>query len=76
MKLLLRVSPVLCTFALAALLQGCTQPDNPTPTAAPPPPAPKQTELQLPKKQGKAFDPASNPRYKAFEENMKKQSGS
>jgi hypothetical protein len=54
---------------------GCSQADNPKMTEAPPPPAPKSEELKLPTKGGKEFDPASNPRYKKFQESMAKQSG-
>jgi heat shock protein HslJ len=61
---------------LFVFVHGCSQADNPTPTAAPPPPAPKQSELELPKVKGKAFDPASNERYRKMQENMAKQSGS
>ena len=79
MKLKLRatissVSVVL--VSLIGLVSGCSQPDNPTPTAAAPPPAPQPSELKLPKIAGKTFDPASNPRYKKMQDNMAKQSGS
>jgi hypothetical protein len=77
MKLKLRASLLVCAlFSLFALAQGCNQADNPTPTAAPPPPPPKESELQLPKVKGKAFDPASNDRYKKMQENFAKQAGS
>jgi len=62
-------------FPLLAFVQGCSQADNPTPTAAPPPPAPKASEIEVPKVKGKNFDPATNERYKKMQENMAKQSG-
>jgi hypothetical protein len=65
---------VLLPFSFGAL-PGCNQADNPKPEAAPPPPAPKASELELPKVKGKSFDPSANPRYKAMQENMAKQSG-
>jgi hypothetical protein len=73
LRALLTVSIFL--VSLSGGLPGCNQPDNPKPVESPPPSAPKQAELELPKKEGKAFDPADNPRYKKMMESMQKQSG-
>jgi hypothetical protein len=69
----LLTSPILLA-PLFGILPGCSQADNPKPVDAAPPPAAKASELALPKVKGKTFDPASNPRYKAMQENMAKQS--
>jgi hypothetical protein len=68
------VAPVL--VLLIGLVAGCSQADNPTPTAAATPPAPTPKEVALPKPGGKEKDFAANPRYKKMQENMAKQSGS
>jgi hypothetical protein len=62
--------------SLLGMVTGCSQADNPTPTAAPTPPAPTEKELALPKIAGKTYDPGEKPRYKKMMENFAKQSGS
>jgi hypothetical protein len=58
-----------------ASLPGCSQSDNPTPTAAPPPPAPKAEELKVTKQAapGKAY--GASDRYQKAMERLNKQGG-